>query len=332
MASLPAAAPAAARIALPARIDAAAVQAPPAAGTLHRLRGETMGTLWRATLAAPGMAPAALEGLITRRLAGIVDEMSHWQADSCLGRFNRLPAGGWMALPADFARVMAAALALAEASGGAFSPALGRLVDLWGFGPPGPVPAPPAAQPLARAHADADWRRLAFEPAPARLRQPGRLALDLSAIAKGFAVDALAEALVGAGIAHFAVEVGGEWRGSGVQPGGQPWWVDLETPPGAALAPLRIALHGLSVATSGTYLRGDHNLDPRSGRPAAGGIVSCSVVHASAMIADGWASALTVLGPEAGLEMANRQGLAARLVLRGGAEVISTPLRALLAD
>ena len=323
------------RIALPAVIDAAAVAARDPAAAILALDGETMGTTWRVLFARPArLDVAALRARIVARLDGLVAEMSHWRPGSLLSRFNRSPAGSWTALPPDFAGVIAAGLRIAEASDGAFDPTLGRLVDLWGFGPPGPA-LPPSPDEVASADAASGWRRLAFDAGARRLRQPGGLALDLSGIAKGHAVDALADLLGTAGVRHCLVEVGGELAGRGVRPDGEPWWVDLETPPGAAPAPapLRIGLHGLAVATSGNYRRGDHNLDASTGRPAANGVASVSVLHASAMAADAWASALAVLGPDAGSDLARRHGLAARIVARVGertAERLSPALAAMI--
>lgn len=291
-----------------------------------------MGTSWRVLFARPpAFDTAAIEAAIAARLAGIVAAMSHWEAGSLLSRFNRSPPDSWTTLTPDFATVIAAALRIAAASGGAFDPAIGRLVDLWGFGPPGPVP-PPGGAAIDAARAASGWRRLAFDPAARRLRQPGGLALDLSGIAKGHAVDALADLLAGAGARHCLVEVGGELVGRGLRPDGDPWWVDLERPPGVPLAPLRIALHRMAVATSGSYRRGDHNLDPATGRPAGNGTVSASVIHSSAMAADAWASALAVLGAHAGMAMARREGLAARMVERSGAEYLSPALIAMLTE
>ena len=156
----------------------------------------------------------------------------------------------------------------------------------------------PSAAEIETARATSGWPRLSFAPAGAHLRQPGGIALDLSGIAKGHAVDAVADLLHDAGIANALVEIGGELVGRGIRPDGDPWWVDLESPPGLTLAPLRIALHGLAVATSGDYRRGAHTLDPRTGRPIDTGVVSASVIHETALDADAWATALTVLGPD----------------------------------
>jgi FAD:protein FMN transferase len=145
---------------------------------------------------------------------------------------------------------------------------------------------------------------------------------------------------VSLGIEDFLIEIGGELRGEGVKPDGQPWWVELEPVPGAKLAPLRVALHGLSVATSGDYRRFferdgrryAHSIDPRTGWPIDNQVVSVSVLHHEAMLADAWATALTVLGPD-GMLLAEQQGLAAHMVTREGdafSERISPALQAML--
>ncbi len=306
------------RIALPPTIDAHAFAGLNRHVPIVTLDGETMGTGWRVLYAHPSADPAEVRTLVERRLAGIVGQMSHWAADSLLTRFNHAPAGSWITLPRDFASVIDAALTLADISDGAFDPTIGRLVDVWGFGPPGPVAVTPDTATVRTLLDTGNWRRLAWDAPLARLRQPGGLSLDLSGIAKGHAVDAVTATLAEAGIAHLLVEIGGELAGRGVRPDGEPWWVDLEDPPGVTLPPLRIALHGIAVATSGNYRRGDHNLDPRTGMPATGGVVSASVIAPLARDADGWATALTVLGAEAGMALASEHGIAARLVTIGG--------------
>lgn len=276
------------------------------------LRGETMGTGWSVRFAAPaGCEPAAVEAAILARLDIIIAEMSHWRADSLISAYNRAEPGTWHPLPPDFARVVEAAIGVAAASDGAFDPTIGRLVDLAGFGPD---PALRNRDPvrLGSALGNAGWRRLRYR--DGRLLQPGGLALDFSGIAKGHAVDVVADRLRELGIGHALVEIGGELVGRGIRPDGDPWWVDLEDPPGIALPPFRIALHGLAVATSGDYRRGSHTLDPRNGGATASGLHSVSVIHKSCMLADAWATALTVLGPHDGMALALAEGLAARFV------------------
>jgi thiamine biosynthesis lipoprotein len=323
------------RIALPPAIDPAAFAARDPAAAVFDLRGETMGTTWRASFAAPvGTDPSPVRTAIVARLAGLVAEMSHWAPDSLLSRFNRSAAGTWTTLPPDFAHVMARGLAIARTTRDAFDPAIGRLVDAWGFGPIA-MASPPDASDIQSARATSGWSRLTFVPVGAHLRQPGGVALDLSGIAKGHAVDAVADLLRDAGIANALVEIGGELVGRGIRPDGDPWWVDLESPPGLALPPLRIALHGLAVATSGDYRRGAHTLDPRTGWPIETQVVSASVIHQSALDADAWATALTVLGPIEGLALARDYRIAARIVtlIDGDArEYLSPALTAMLVD
>lgn len=286
-----------------------------------------MGTGWSATYCAAQLRPDIAQAAIERRLAELVAELSHWQPESDLSRFNRAAAGHWVALPPDFATVIAAALDIAEVSGGAFDPAIGRLVDLLGFGPPGPQPAP-SDEAVGAARASGGAARLAYDPHARRLRQPGGLALDLSGIAKGFAVDAIGASLDANGAHDWLVEIGGELKGRGLRPDSDPWWVDLETPPGLADLPIRIALHGLAVATSGDYIRGAHTIDPRTGRSIDNDVRSVSVIHESAMLADAWATALTVLGPDEGLRLATKHDIAARIVTTG--ETLTPALRRML--
>jgi len=308
---------------------------PPAWGqAVHALQGQSMGTTWSVRCVGPReLGLDAITCVIDAALADVIAQMSHWDPASELSRFNAAPAGHTQMLAPAFATVMAAALAVAAASDGAYDPGAGELVALWGFGPTGLHPRHdepgfrlPTAAELAAARRD--WRALRWDAACRSLTQPGGLRLDLSAIAKGHAVDRVAQALADCGLPDHLVEIGGELRGAGLKPEGQPWWVDLEPPaPDCGLAPTRIALHGLAIATSGDYRRGfvdaagqhrSHTLDPRTGRPIEHGIASVSVVHESAMWADAWSTALTVLGPEAGLALATEQGLAAQLVWRGG--------------
>ncbi|MBJ6121765.1 FAD:protein FMN transferase [Sphingomonas sp. BT553] len=273
-----------------------------------------MGTTWRVLFAAPQDCDVdGVRHAIVRRLAGLVAEMSHWVPDSLLSRFNRSSAGTWTTLPPDFAQVMHQGLAIAATTRGAFDPALGRLVDCWGFGSIA-VARPPDATTIEAAHASSGWQRLTYDPTGRHLHQSGGVSLDLSGIAKGHAVDAVADLLRTFDIMHALVEIGGELVGRGIRPDGDPWWVDLEVPPGISIQPLRLALHGMAVATSGNYRRGAHTINPRTGRPITSGVVSASVIHTTALAADAWATALTVAGPVDGLTMARDADIAARLV------------------
>ncbi|WP_308600905.1 FAD:protein FMN transferase [Massilia sp. Dwa41.01b] len=198
---------------------------PPAGSALFDAAGSTMGTRWSARLMLPSGVRSELGSQMQRELDGINAEMSHWQADSDLGRYNRAAPGSWHALPPRFPEVVDFAIGVMGESGGAYDPFAGALVNLWGFGPerrfdqPGfYAPAPDAVQAVLA-------RRAALRPVrddENRLLQPGGALLDLSSIAKGYAVDRLAWCPEQHGVGHYLVEIGGELRGAGMKPDGQP--------------------------------------------------------------------------------------------------------------
>ena len=312
--------------------------------------GTTMGTTWsaRVVLAPSGAGRSALQAGLQAQLDRVVAEMSHWEPGSDLGRFNRAGACTWHTLPDGFFEVLQYALAVARDSGGACDPCAGALVNLWGFGPAGRHDqagfAPPSARDVAAVCAAMAGRVVELDIPRKRAFQPGGVQLDLSAVAKGYAVDRLANYLEGQGCRHYLVEAGGELRGAGFKPDGQPWWVALEEPQaGAAAGEIAVALHGLAVATSGDYRKyfmqdathRPHTIDPRTGMPIANALASVTVVHERAMAADAWSTALTVLGPQQGLALAERKQLAARFLLReagGLREILSSRFRKMLED
>jgi len=322
----------------------------PAGSRLLALSGVAMGSDWSARLALPASVAADLKPALQAELDLVVAQMSHWDEHSLLSRYNRGPAGSWHDLPPPFFEVIDYALAVQNLSSGAYDPAAGALVNLWGFGAAGRYDQAGFYAPAADAVAAVMTRRRAAQPVldrdHRRLLQPGGAVLDLSAVAKGYAVDRMALCLQAQGVHHYLVEAGGELRGAGVKPDGQPWWVEIEGVPGVqADAPPLLALHGLAVATSGDYRRFfqprsggrvSHTLDPRSGRPIANGVASTTVIAATCMAADALSTALTVLGTQAGMALAEREGIAARWLVRGAgaaaepSAITSSAWRALL--
>lgn len=301
---------------------------PPAGSKVVEFSGRSMGTNWSVRVAT-NETHTDLAAKLQHELDTVVEQMSHWIDDSNLARFNQGTGGSWHSLPAHLFEVVQYAMWVAHASGGAYDPFAGTLVNRWGFGPshrhdsPGFTPPTDAEVSALRPHGQVE-----LDVAGRRLLQPGSVLMDLSSIAKGFAVDLLGRHLTDNGFEHHLVEVGGELRGAGIKPDGQPWWVELETVPGAAdQGQTVLALHGLAVATSGDYRsfyqsggqsgqRVTHTLDPRSGFPVSHGLASVSVVHPSCMAADAWSTALTVLGPLDGMQLATQHQLAAHFVMR----------------
>lgn len=293
-------------------------------GRVVSLAGPTMGTTWRVKCCTD-LPEAEIVAAAERVLRDVVAQMSTWAACSDISRFNGAQAGDWQDLPDAFWRVLATALNVARDSGGAFDPTVGRLTDLWGFGSSGPVGRKPDTAAVAEALAHVGWHKLPVDFASQRIQQPGGLRLDLSSIAKGFAVDELARTLQRLGIESFLCEIGGETHGAGCKPDGSPWWIRLEDPPGyhAGAAEVVLALCGKAAATSGDWVRNfddsgeryGHTIDPRRGVPLRHGLVAVTVIADDCMSADAFATAILVLGPEAGLAFAERHNIAARLVI-----------------
>lgn len=278
-----------------------------------------MGTTWSARIVAP---PANVQAEIEAVLATIIAQMSHWEPTSELSRINNSPPGVWHRIGPEFAQVMTIALDIARKSGGAFDPAMGVAVDLWGFGPPGPRVGLPTEAEIEAARALCGYDAIDFDPLLLRLRLTRPVRLDFSGIAKGYAVDAVAARLKAMGCLDFLVEIGGELVGEGIQPDGQPWWVDVEVPPGVDAVPLRIALHGLAVATSGDYRRNfvaggttyAHTIDPHTSRPVVNEVASATILHQRCTQADAWASALTALNAGKRTSVMEREELSAHVL------------------
>jgi len=290
---------------------------------VHALSGLTMGTGWSAKFVAPeGYDQKYVRSAIQDVLDGVSAEMSTWIADSAISKYNQAAAGTWHSLPADFHTVLEYSLCLASETGGAFDPTVGALVDLWGFGPSGAPEHAPATDVVSSAQAG--WRSVSLENGRG-IRQPGGVRLDLSGVAKGFAVDRVSERLASLGFRNHLVEIGGELCGRGMKSDGSPWWVAVEQPQNGPAPEIVIALHELSVATSGDAqrtverdgVRWSHTIDPRSRRPVSDEVASVTVVHRSCMFADALATAITVLGPAEGMAFAVERGIAVRMVTRG---------------
>lgn len=296
---------------------------------LHRFEGNAMGTRWCVqAYAPPALAAHRLAQAIQRELQRTIDLFSHWHAHSEVARFNEAPAGPWQFSPEAWS-VIGHSLQLARSTQGAVDPSLGALVNLWGFGPPGPrqpprSPLPDDAQ-IEAARQLSGWQRLHAQATERSLHKPEGLRLDLSGIAKGWAVDQLSAALLREGAAVHLVEIGGELKARGLKPDLQPWWVALDAGAFASRSPRSLlALVDMAVATSGddqrfvmhAGQRFSHTLDGRTGYPAAHGIASVTALHPQAMVADALATAFTVMGVAHALRWATQHDMAARITVR----------------
>jgi thiamine biosynthesis lipoprotein len=287
-----------------------------------------MGTTWSLRFDNPSMISMdAVRHGTAAALQRVVAQMSTWESDSDISRFNRAAAGSCHSLRPEFAEVLACALHWAAASGAAIDPTIGPLVALWGFGAHADASKKalwPSPARIAATRARVGWQRIAFDRTARTIVQAGGVSLDLSGIAKGFAVDQVAQALRALGLSDFLVEVGGELRAAGRRPGGDRWQVLVEALPGTAH---RLALEDMAIATSGDRWqarehdgrRWSHTIDPRSGEPATHALAAVTVLHRECIHADALATVLTVLGPIHGFDFARQHDVAARFVCRDGA-------------
>lgn len=291
--------------------------------TVTQLTGRTMGTAWTVKVVGLPVPPERARAAVAEALGAVDGAMSTWKPDSELSRLNRADAGAPFEVSAALREVLALAQQVSARSGGAFDVTVGPLVDAWGFGPRGQQP-PPDEATLRGLLEVVDFRLLDLTDAGVVKARDG-VRVDLSAIAKGYGVDRAADALEALGAIRYLVEVGGELRVRGLNGEGQPWQVGVERPDPSGRGVQRVLpLSDVGLATSGDYrnfyerggARVSHTIDPRTGRPIEHALASVTVVDAACARADAWATALNVLGPEAGLDLARRERLSALFLIR----------------
>ena len=300
------------------------------------LAGPTMGSRYSAVFYTATAPDAAQLGAALQAAVDLVDsQMSTWKPDSDISKFNRAPVGEWLAVPQEFLTVLLAGLEIGVASRSAFDVGVGALVNAWGFGAAGAAPNQRQLANLAAITRQTTAERIELDIPSARIRKRAPLVLDFSGIAKGFGVDRLAACLDAFGITRYLVSIDGEVRAAGLKPGGAPWMVAIEKPVRAVRDVARVQeLGDLALATSGDYRHFrehdgatiSHSIDPRTGRPASNAVSSVSVAAPSCMVADAWATALLVLGEEAGPRLAESLGLSVLFMVRdeGGTHEIAT--------
>ncbi|MDQ3263743.1 MAG: FAD:protein FMN transferase [Myxococcota bacterium] len=298
----------------------------PAAATT-RLEGRTMGTTWSVLLDGPRPSgrEEALRGEVEALLAEVNASMSTYDPNSELSRFNRVRDTAPVEISAPLAEVMALSLDVSRRSGGSFDVTVGPLVEAWGFGSRGRVEELPEDDEIARLLSRVGADQLVLQGRALAKRHP-EVEVDLSAVAKGDAVDRVSELLLARGEPNHLVEIGGELRARGQSAQGVPFRVGIEEPdPRQRTLRLAVALDDRALASSGNYrnhfTRGGrryaHTLDPRTGRPVQHPLQAVSVLHDRCGAADAWATALLAAGPEQAWELANAEGLDVLLLVEG---------------
>lgn len=288
-----------------------------------------MGSAW--TVKLTGALPQSAEQLragVQARFDAVNLALSTYRTDSALSRFNAVDTGEWVAIDAELGEVLAYALSLAEASGGAYDVTVGPLVDLWGFGPEPAKNQVPEAAAIDAARARVGWRGVEVDLANHRARKRPGMRVDLSSLGKGRGVDRVAEYLDQQGIANYLIDLSGKLRARGRNARGVAWRVAVERPAAdvssstADVDPAIVELHDASVATAGDYRRYfesggrhySHIIDPRTGYPVAHGTVSATALAADCMTADALATVMMVMPPADALALAGHERLRALLI------------------
>lgn len=298
------------------------------------LRGETMGTTWEVKIV--GEVPASLHKKVEEGLLQINAEMSTYIEGSQIRVFNAAGSNDVVRVGTHFQKVLAAALDWSERTGGAFDPTLDPLINAWGFGYADVPLQEPSALELQHALARCGAYWIHLEGDGIRKGHEG-VELNLGAVAKGYAVDWIAEQIAEQGVENYYVEIGGEVRCGGERAGGGPWRIGIEMPMAGAQGVFRaVEIENMALATSGDYRNfrkvGDqwvaHILDPRTGKPVKHRVASVTVYAEACMDADAVATALYVMGDAEGLPWVERtEGIEALFVVRepsGSLRVLSS--------
>lgn len=307
--------------------------------SLAALSGETMGTTYSIKLVhiPPDLSLVSLRRTVEARLETINQQMSTYRPESEISRFNRAAPDEWFSVSPALAHVVKEAMEIGNLTDGAYDITVGTLVRLWNFGPDPQWRKVPDDEAIAAARATTGYHQLEVRIHPPALNKHlARMEIDLSSIAKGYAVDVLADMLIHQGIEDFMIEIGGEVRAGGQKADGTPWRIGIERPdpdrPGIHRV---VALRDRALATSGDYRnyfeengrRYSHILDPRTGRPLQHRLASVSVMERRCSRADALATALFVMGPESGYAFASSNGLAALFIVRDDHQWISRPTK-----
>ena len=292
--------------------------------------GQTMGTTYNVVVVTDNEAQSEIIGdTITRALEKVNAQLSNWDSNSEISRFNDLKSSQPAEISEDLTRVMEMANTIHEKSGGIFDITISPLIEIWGFGSEARTMAKPSDQEVQAALnkiGQADKLVL-------NARQKTLLKLDpntqinLSPIGKGYGIDQIANGLAGLGINDFLVEIGGDLVARGKNPHGNAWQIGIEQPD-----PLKkdihrlVTIHDMAMATSGDYknyfeeggIKYSHIINPKTGFPITHKTVSVTVLAENATLADGWATALLALGERQGMKIAEQNKIAALFIFNDG--------------
>ena len=324
-------------IALLALALAGCEESAPQAGGPQRFGGYTMGTTYSVQIAMGIDAAelATLERGVSELLTRLdKDIFSTYEPRSELSQLNAAPVGEPVVVSVELFEVLRASEQIFLESGGAFDPTVGPLVELWGFGPGGDGRASrvPSSEEVEQTVTRVNFSEVALDASTRRVTRRSEVSIDLSAIAKGYGVDAVADLLVASGVENYFVEVGGELRIAGHKDETRRGWVPaIESPVEGDSRIHEIFFsrgESLAVAGSGDYRnyfeaegrRYSHEIDPRTGRPIEHQLAAVYVVDETAMRADALATAYMIMGERSALAAASSASQAAYFIVRSGSD------------
>jgi thiamine biosynthesis lipoprotein len=293
--------------------------------SLERFDGPTMGSRYSIQYvrhaSTPG--PKAVQAEVENILADVDRQFSTYRSDSDIERFNNLPANHCQKMPAPILELIRVGEQLSSQSDGSYDLTVEPLLNLWGFGPQAREEKVPSAEALAEVQQRVGHRHLRID--GDQLCKDAAVEVDFNSIAAGYAVDTIAARLEALGIHDYLAEATGELKAVGKKLDGSPWRIALEEPrDDQQVAERVIAVDGYGVSTSGDYRnyfeqggrRYSHTFDARSGTPVLHTLASVTVIHPSALMADGLSTLLLILGPERGWDYAQTHDIAALFVIR----------------
>ncbi|WP_394131245.1 FAD:protein FMN transferase [Shewanella maritima] len=291
---------------------------------LVSLSGNTMGTTYSIKVVPSERLPQPqlLQAEIDLALEAVNNQMSTYRPNSELTRFNQLNPGQSLPISADTAYVINEAIRLYDVTDGALDVTLGPLINLWGFGEDSKPTKVPTQNKIDIAKTQMGMDGFSLHSGSLKKSHPA-LKINLSAIAKGFGVDKVANILNKYQVSGYLVEIGGELSVKGVKADGTPWRIAVEKPNSQGARIQQVIEPGtMAVATSGDYRnyfeengeRFSHLIDPRNGYPIKHNLASATVLHPSSMTADAYATAMMVLGTQASLDLAQKQDLPVMLI------------------
>jgi thiamine biosynthesis lipoprotein len=291
------------------------------------LEGETMGTTYHIKFYDDQGKPDAkeLQLQIDTVLKNVNQSMSTYIKDSEINTFNRLPANQVVPISDDFRAVISESIRIGESTK-TLDVTMGPLIDLWGFGPDKKPTNRPSDEELALMIDKIGVDKLILTKQGLTKTVNG-LELSFSATAKGYGIDQIAQLLESYNITNYMVEIGGELRLSGEKPNNLDWKIAIEQPdakPGERKVHRVLSPGKNGIATSGDYrifykMDGEtytHLINPMTGMPIKHDLVSVTVLHPSAMTADGLATALTVMGMKRAQKYAQLHDLPVYLIAK----------------